>query len=177
MPQAPSSRRLLSKLGFATVSATAVVAPVNPMTGTRAAIVADDTDVDSDDDTNLPPTGQPAAQVDPRYDIGSPGRGLAFTLSRAPALVATELAARWAVSSDPARRLAIADALGWGFRLVGDDVMIDHLSRDPDPVIRRAAARAAWTRQATGGDDHVLERLADDPDLDIRCIACIAIRR
>jgi hypothetical protein len=168
---------MLSKLGFATVSATAVVAPANSMTGPRATIVDDDTDVDSDEDANSPLAGQPAAQVDLRRDTGSPGRDLAFTLSRAPALVATELAASWAISSDAARRFAIADALGWRFRLVGDDVMIDHLSRDPDPLIRRAAARAAWTRRATGGDDHVLERLADDPDLDVRCVVFLATWR
>lgn len=176
MPKAPRSR-LLSKLGFATVSATAVVAPANAAAGPRVAVVFDDTDVESDDDMTLLAAGRPATQVDLGHDTGSPGRGLAVALSRAPALVATELAARWAVSGDAARRLAIADALSWRFRLVGDDVVIDHLSRDSDPVIRRAAALAAWTRRAAGGDDHVLERLADDPDLEVRRVVCLAILR
>jgi hypothetical protein len=176
MPKAPRSR-LLSKLGFATVSATAVVAPASTTAGPRATVVSDDSDVESDDDTNLLAAGQPATQVDLGHDAGSPGRGLAVALSRAPALVATELAARWAVSGDAARRFAIADALSWRFRLVGDDVVIDHLSRDSDPVIRRAAARAAWARRETGGDDHVLKRLADDPDLEVRRVACLAILR
>ena len=173
MPDAPKSK-LPSRLGAATVSATPV-APASKVTASQGMTIADDIDVDSDDDSNPPPAGQPAPLVASHHGIGSPGRGLALALSRAPALMATELAAGWAISSDVSCRLAIADALGWRFRLVGDDVVIDHLTRDPDPVIRRAAARAACARRETGGDDHVLERLVDDPDPEVRRLASLAM--
>ena len=90
MPKAPR-HRLLSKFGFAAVSA-----PASTSAAPRATIIPDDTDVDADDD-NLLPARQPAAQVAPS-DVTGSGRDLAFALSRAPGLVATEVAAsqlRW----------------------------------------------------------------------------------
>jgi hypothetical protein len=99
------------------------------------------------------------------------GRQLAHTLETQAALEATHLASTWALSEDPLRRLAIAHALEWDFRLVGDDIVLDHLSRDRDPEIRRAVARAAWMRRARGADVGILERLARDPDPEVRAIA------
>lgn len=102
------------------------------------------------------------------------GRGLARALEAARPLAATQVASTWATSDDPVRRLALAHALEWSFRLVGDSLMIDHLSRDPSPAVRAASARAAWLRRATGGDDGVLARLATDPDDTVRTIAITA---
>jgi hypothetical protein len=86
-------------------------------------------------------------------------------------LSATHLAASWSLAADPLRRLAVAHALEWVFPLVGDALVIDHLSRDPDPAVRVAAARAAWARRHTGGDLGVLARLSHDPDPAVRAVA------
>lgn len=99
------------------------------------------------------------------------GRNLAIALERMRPIEATHVGTSWAVSPDTLRRAGIARALEWQFPLVGDAVVIDHLSRDGDPAIRAACARAAWIRRATGGDPGVLDRLADDPDPDVRAIA------
>ena len=69
------------------------------------------------------------------------------------------------------RRLALAHSLEWSFPLVGDEVVLDHLSRDPEPAVRIAIARAAWARRSGDADTGVLARLADDPDPDVRAVA------
>ncbi len=102
------------------------------------------------------------------------GRGLALALGEMRPLAATQLAATWSTSPDDLRRLALANALEWTFKLVGDALVIDQLSRDADPAIRAAAARAAWIRRAHGGDLGVLDRLADDPDPSVRSVALAA---
>lgn len=99
------------------------------------------------------------------------GRGLALALAEMRPLDATHLASTWALSEHPVRRLAVAHALEWTFKLVGDDLIIEHLSRDADAVVRKEIARAAWVRRAAGGDPGVLVRLADDPDPQVRAIA------
>jgi len=104
------------------------------------------------------------------------GRNLAMAMSELPQLEAIHLGATWALSPDPVRREAVARSLEWTFPLVGDSVMIDHLSRDPDPAIRAASARAAWVRRATGGDVGVLARLGNDSDPEVRAIALRAQR-
>lgn len=102
------------------------------------------------------------------------GRGLALAFGELRPLTATHLAASWALSEDPLRRRAVAQALEWMYPLVGDALVIDHLSRDVDPGIRAAAARAAWIRRPTGGDAGVLARLADDPDPGVRAVVALA---
>ena len=99
------------------------------------------------------------------------GRGLALALSEMRPLDATQLASTWALSEHGVRRLAVAHALEWTFKLVGDDLIIDHLSRDADPIVRKEIARAAWVRRSVGGDPNVLVRLADDPDPRVRAVA------
>lgn len=99
------------------------------------------------------------------------GRGLALALAEMRPLDATQLASTWALSEHQVRRLAVAHALEWTFKLVGDDLIIDHLSRDADPVVRKEIARAAWVRRAAGGDPNVLVRLAQDPDPRVRAVA------
>ena len=101
---------------------------------------------------------------------------VAISLTHMPPLDAVAAASEWALSPDPARRLAVALALTWSFPLVGDDVVIDHLSRDEHAPIRTAAARAAWARRAAGGDPGVLQRLSTDPSASVREVAWLALR-
>jgi len=112
--------------------------------------------------------------VEPDEAAVALGRGLALALGEMRPLAATQLAATWSTSPDDLRRLALANALEWTFKLVGDGLVIDQLSRDADPAIRAAAARAAWIRRASGGDLGVLDRLADDPDPQVRSVALAA---
>lgn len=112
-----------------------------------------------------------AEHVDHRDAAALLGRNLAIALERMAPLEATHIASSWALSEDPLRRVGVARALEWQFPLVGDDLVIDHLSHDGDPAIRCACARAAWIRRATGGDPGVLDRLADDPNPDVRAVA------
>lgn len=98
------------------------------------------------------------------------GRQLAHTLGDQPRLSATHLASTWALSEDPLRRIAIAHALEWAFSLVGDDIILDHLSHDADPKVRCAVARAAWVRRPTLGTE-IVDRLSADHDPDVRAIA------
>lgn len=112
-----------------------------------------------------------AEQVDRRDAAALLGRNLAIALDRMEPLEATHIVSTWALSPDPLRRIGVARALEWQFPLVGDAVVLDHLSRDPDPAIRVACARAAWIRRATGGDPGVLDRLAHDLDPAVRAVA------
>jgi hypothetical protein len=109
--------------------------------------------------------------VDTRDAAALLGRGLAVALEGFKPIEATHVASSWALSPDPLRRIGIARALEWSFPLVGDAVVIEHLSHDPDPQIRAACARAAWIRRATGGDLGVLDRLARDPDPAVAAVA------
>ena len=152
-----SFRRLLSRL---TALALTTAAPIT----TGATPIADLS-------TTLEDLEIDREQLDLHVAAAALGRGLALALSNLRPLEATQLAATWSLSSDPMRRLSLGLALGWTFRLVGDAVIIDHLSRDPDPEIRAAAAHAAWLRRTTGGDDGALARLADDPDPWVRAVA------
>jgi hypothetical protein len=102
------------------------------------------------------------------------GVALAAALSKLPAFERTAAACELALSPDRLSRFAIASALEWRFKLVGDDVVIDHLASDDDAAVRGAAARAAWARRTSGGDAGVLARLADDPDPDVREVAALA---
>jgi hypothetical protein len=122
----------------------------------------------------------PDLPADDAGDIAEPRGGhahsLAIALAHSAPLEAVSRACDWALAGDPARRLTVATALGWSFPLVGDDVIIDHLSRDADTEIRAAAARAAWARRATGGDPGVLDRLSADPAPEVRAVAWLALR-
>jgi len=108
--------------------------------------------------------------LDPSDAAAMLGRQLAHTLGDQPRLAATHLASTWALSEDPLRRIAIAHALEWAFPLVGDDIILDHLSHDADPKVRSAVARASWVRRPHLGTD-IVDRLSADPDLDVRAIA------
>jgi hypothetical protein len=174
-----SLRRLLSKLTALalTTSATATVgaAAVDPMgevagrgdPAERDALDSDDVDLDA----SLPIDRE---QLDTEDAASVLGRSLALALAEVQPLSATYLAASWSLSSDALRRRAVAHALEWTFPLVGDALVIDHLSHDGDPAIRAAVARAAWARRLTGGDLGVLARLSADPDPAVRAVAASA---
>jgi hypothetical protein len=154
-------RRLLSRLTVLALSAspTAAVAQVLPATQ-----CSDDCDLDGDaviDGDNL----------DPHDAAAMLGRSLANALGEVTPLSATHLATTWALSDDAMHRAAIANALEWSFPLFGDAAIIQHLAHDPDPAIRGAIARAAWTRRSTGADRGVLARLAEDTDPEVRAVA------
>ncbi len=161
-----SLRSLLSKLTALALS-TSAAAPAAANTAVETELSIDDMDLD--DDVPIDPE-----HIDAVDAAAALGRSLALALGRMRPLGATHIAATWSLSQDPVRRLAIAHALEWAFPLVGDAVMIDHLSRDPDPAIRIAAARAAWIRRAAGGDLEVLSRLTEDPDPEVRAVAARA---
>ena len=156
-----SLRRLLSKLTALALSTStvgpAVAEPVHDPAGSTGPTEFDDVELDA----NLPID---RGQVDYRDAAVALGRSLALALGELRPLSATHLAAEWSLSDDPLRRLAVAYALEWTFPLVGDALVIDHLSRDVDPEVRAATARAAWVRRRTGGDPGVLARLSRDPD-------------
>ena len=169
-------RRLLSKLtalALTTASATSSAASAAAAEPAREAAGLD-RDADPDDielDASLPIDRE---QLDPHDAASALGRSLALALAEVRPLSATYLAASWSLSSDALRRLAVAHALEWTFPLVGDALVIDHLSHDGDPAIRAAVARAAWARRHTGGDLGVLARLSHDPDPSVRAVATSA---
>ena len=153
-----SLRRLLTAL---TLTTTTVASAGTPADSTQCQDLCGDQTIDT-------------GGVDELDAAATLGRGLALALSEMRPLGATQLASSWALSEVPMRRLAVAHALEWTFKLVGDDLIIDHLSRDGDPQIRKEAARAAWVRRASGGDPGVLSRLAEDPDPAVRAVAARA---
>ena len=173
-----SLRRLLSKLTVLALTTTVAApvyaaAPAAPPHPTPDCAECDD-DAELDADLTID-----REHLDPRDAAITLGRSLALALGEIRPLAATHLAATWALSQDPVRRLSLAYALEWtdpGKQLVGAAMVIDHLASDPDPSIRSAAARAAWARRTTGGDAGVLARLTDDPDPDVRAIALRALR-
>jgi len=103
-------------------------------------------------------------------------RELAVRLAELPPLRAMGAAADLALSPEAPERLALAGALAWEFPLVGDQTVIDHLSRDPAADVRAAAARAAWMRRTPQLDTDVLRRLLGDEDPEVRNAAWLAIR-
>jgi hypothetical protein len=170
-----SLRRLLSKLAAVALS-TSVAPAVSAMAApdlpaepgeTTGGPGADLEDGDGDLDASLPIDRE---QLEAQDAAAALGRSLALALGELRPLTATHLAATWSLSDDPLRRLAVAHALEWTFPLVGDALVIDHLSRDADPQVRAASARAAWARRP-GGDPGVLERLSLDPDPQVRAVA------
>jgi hypothetical protein len=168
-----SLRRLLSKLTVLALSASplASAATVSKGNAPRIRVEAEEDDIDLDGDE--PIDREQVGEHDAAIMLG---RSLATALSELPALDAIHLATTWALSEDQVRRTAVARSLEWMFPLVGDSIIIDHLSRDADPEIRAATARAAWIRRSTGGDPGVLERLAHDSDPEVRSIALHARR-
>jgi hypothetical protein len=161
-----SLRRLLSKLTAIALS-TSSVGPAAAADPARDAVDVEDVDLDAD-------LAIDSGQLETRDAAATLGRSLALALGELRPLSATQLVANWSLSDDPLRRLAVAHALTWTFPLVGDALVIDHLSRDGEPAIRAASARAAWARRSTGGDLGVLARLSHDADPQVREVATSA---
>lgn len=151
-----SLRRLLCQLTVVALSASGMTANAEPSPSGQ---------VDLDDDAPID-RGQVAAAD----AVAVLGRNLAKALPAMRPLERTYLATSWAASSDRLRRAAIASALTWRFPLFGDQIVIEHLSRDDDAKIRAVAARAAWVRRATL-DSALLARLGADPDPAVRANA------
>ena len=156
-----SLRRLLSRLTTIAISASAVgSANAEPSTETPQCtdecVLVEDLPIDRE-------------HVDAPDAALALGRSLALAMDRMRPLSATQIASTWALSDDNVRRLAVVHALEWPVRIVGDDIILDHLSRDPDPAVRTATARAAWARRPVGTE--VLARLRGDPDPEVRAIA------
>jgi hypothetical protein len=163
-----SLRRLLSKLTVLALSASpATAAAVEAEEKETCAECAREFGLDDD----IPIDRE---QIDADDAALVLGRSLAKALSEMREIDAVHLATTWALSKDATRRAGIAHALEWPFRLVPDSLIIEHLSRDEDPLIRGACARAAWTRRTGGGDAGVLARLVEDPDPEVRAIAARA---
>jgi hypothetical protein len=171
-----SLRRLLSRLAAVALSTSATSASAAgaaaddpsrepPARADRIGNDLEDTDGELDPSLSIDP-----GQLEVRDAAATLGRSLALALGELRPLTATHLAATWSLSDDPLRRLAVAHALEWTFPLVGDALVIDHLSRDADPQVRAASARAAWARRP-GGDPGVLARLSLDPDPEVREVA------
>ena len=151
-PKPRRLRRLIGRLTAATLGASAAAASTAQAAATAAAADIDD---------------------DPRHETAA--HWLAISLEQMAPLPATYTACQWALSPDAAQRATIATALERSFRLVGDSVILDHLSRDPSTEIRLAVARAAWLRRPAVADE-VLARLADDPSPEVREVAQLASR-
>ncbi|MDX2091508.1 MAG: hypothetical protein SFX73_26845 [Kofleriaceae bacterium] len=159
-----SLRRLLSRLTTIALSASTVgVASADPSSedgGTSCShsdcVLVEDLPIDRE-------------HLDAPDAAAALGRSLALALDKMRPISATQIASTWALSDDGVRRLAVVHALEWSFKLVGDDIILDHLSRDPDPAVRTATARAAWARRQVG--TAVLDRLKDDPDPEVRAVA------
>jgi hypothetical protein len=162
-----SLRRLLSKLTALALSASPVALAGAEPAPEVSALDSDDSDLDA----SLPIDRE---HLDAQDAASALGRTLALALAELRPLTATHLAATWSLSPDPLRRLAIAHALEWSYPLVGDALVLDHLSRDGDPEIRAAVARAAWVRRHSGADADVLARLSQDPDPMVRAVATAA---
>jgi HEAT repeat protein len=106
---------------------------------------------------------------------GTDRHAFAYLLEHLDGFDALRTAATAALSSRVEVRRAVAEALIRVFPLVGDDVLVDHLSRDEDVQVRFAAVRAAHARRASGGDHDVLERLQDDPNPFVARAATLAL--
>jgi CheY-like chemotaxis protein len=79
--------------------------------------------------------------------VDASGRRFAAQLARMNPFDATEVAATAALSASASMRQLIAEALVSSFPLVGDDFVLDQLTRDPDSDVRAAAFRACAARK------------------------------
>lgn len=125
------------------------------------------------------PTDAPAPEPDRSHSRAlqeTVARELAAKLSQLPPLHQMGAAADLALSPETPERLALAGALSWEFPVVGEQALLDHLSRDPEAGVRAATARAAWIRRATQLDTQVLHRLLGDDDPEVRAAAWLAVR-
>ncbi|HUS29900.1 MAG TPA: hypothetical protein VMZ53_15450 [Kofleriaceae bacterium] len=136
-----SLRRLLSKLTVLALSASPAAAAAGDAAPSAPSV--DDIDLDVALDEDIPIDRE---HIDPQDAATVLGRSLAKALSEMREIEAVHLSTAWALSADPTRRAGIAHALEWPFRLMADRLIIDHLSQDPDPLVRSACARASWIR-------------------------------
>ncbi len=91
-------------------------------------------------------------------------------LAQAPGCKQSEMTASWAVSPSIAQRAAIAHAIARGLTTVGVPSVLEHLSSDDHPWVRRNAVEAASARAQDfpRRARHILDRAAHDRDPEIR---------
>lgn len=153
--------RLIGTLLFAGIGAvTPVPVEVEDARERRGAAVGErDRERDPDDDI-VDETVELMASADTPEQAA---HVLAIALELMTPMDATRAAATIALQPAAATRRALAEALGWVFPLVGDDVVLEHLAGDADPDVGFAVARAAHARRPSLGDE-LLGRLVADPD-------------
>jgi hypothetical protein len=160
-PSRGAMRRLITKLVVATLGV-----PASAAAGEAVEIEAEAVD---------------DAEVDAALHLATGGEGgagahaLAILLDHMRPIDATRAAATAALSPRVDVRAAIGEALTWVFPLLGDTVVIDHLSRDTEATVRLAAARAAHARRTHLDDPALLERLSLDPEASVRDAARLAL--
>lgn len=114
----------------------------------------------------------------PDPDLGARvASGLPAILAEMSEIDRVGLIAAWAVSPSPRVRLAIARALRHTPPSVGSLSALEHLARDPSPLVRVAVAEAAWLRRREDPARliAVLHRLADDHEQFVREVAHLAL--
>jgi CheY-like chemotaxis protein len=101
---------------------------------------------------------------------------LAVQLERMDPFDATAFASTAALDSNIDVRHMLAEALTSTFPLVGDDIVLDHLSVDPDPGVRATAQRAAVARGLRRVDPaHALRVLVIDDYAGGRAALCASL--
>ncbi|OGQ88998.1 MAG: hypothetical protein A2289_18450 [Deltaproteobacteria bacterium RIFOXYA12_FULL_58_15] len=85
----------------------------------------------------------------------------------------------WSLSDEPRLREAIARSLAGPVTIVGVDLLLEHLAKDPVHAVRCATARAAESRfeENPAAYENVLRRLASDSDRRVRKSARRAVTR
>ncbi|MCA9678448.1 MAG: hypothetical protein KC464_25705, partial [Myxococcales bacterium] len=108
-------------------------------------------------------------------DGAASAHAFAILLDHMQPIDATRAVTLAALSPDVGVRAAVGEALTWCFPLLGARSVIDHLSRDPEPRVRLAAARAAHARRIAHDAPEVLQRLAADPEPSVAEAARLAL--
>lgn len=99
-------------------------------------------------------------------------------LERSDPLTRTRIVAEWATSSSGRVRAVVACALAGDLQFVGQQVVMEHLARDPSAEVRQGVSRAAGARLGvTPRSLRVLDRLASDNRRSVRLAALGALRR
>ncbi len=165
VPSPGAMRRLITQLVVATlgVPAAALAAGADPEADLRDSAEPDDDEVAA------------ALHLATGDSGGAGAHALAILFDHMRPIDATRAAATAALSPRVEVRAALGEALTWCFPLLGDSVVIDHLSRDPETRVRLAAARAAHARRTVIADPALLERLCADPEPSVRDAARLAL--
>jgi hypothetical protein len=134
---------MLVRFLFATAVAAPAAASASSNVRVRDPITTNDEDEDDvDDDVVTAALESMVVTVDPE----DAARRLARVLRTMKPFDATRTAALAALSPRVEVRRTLAEVLATRFRLVGDDMVLDHLRHDDDLSVRAAAAHATEAR-------------------------------